>query len=467
MTSRLFTILKYKLINRKDPELVAILAHSDLRAEADRDLARRSIVGVFSYFIIWLIIYYTSELEQASSALLEFLGFMLAAAGVGRLYLALNFHRLYAFNPRTWRWLFVTATILTAAIWGGFCVLALNYSELGATSVMVLLSTAGIAAGGVVSLAPAAWLGGVFVVILLFPVIPFALLSSKVAEKGIALLFLTFFVFMFILWRRLYNEYWHALAARGELVLAKEAAEAANLAKSQFIANVSHELRTPLTAIIGALGMIESYPPNGMPEQTMKLVDMAYQNGKRLSVLINDILDFEKLNANRMEFHNQPMILTPFLMRALELNHSYAETYQVSFRLEQPLPDVEIVADENRLMQVMTNLLSNAAKHSPAGEQVLISAKASQGLARIAVRDRGAGVPEAFREHVFEKFTQAKSTSVRGRNGTGLGLAISKSIIEKMGGTIGFDSVAGQGATFYFDLPLAGTRRPPSESSTT
>jgi len=139
---------KFKLFDRKDPELAAILSRGDLRAEADRDLARRSVTGVFSYFLVWLIIYFSSDLEQASSALLEFLGFMLAAAGVGRLYLALNFHRLYATRPRTWRWLFGLGTIVSAAIWGGVCVLALNYDGLGATSVMVLLSTAGIAAGG-------------------------------------------------------------------------------------------------------------------------------------------------------------------------------------------------------------------------------------------------------------------------------------------------------------------------------
>lgn len=448
-------MLKFRPLNDQVTDTSPLLLREDLRMEACYDLAQRSITGVSGYLLLWLIIYYASELEQANHALLELLGFLLAAVGVGRLYLALNFKRLYAANPQRWRWMFATGAILLAAIWGGVCVLALNYDGLGATSVMVLLSTAGIASWGIVSLAPATWLGGIFIMFLLFPIVPFALLSGNVPEKGIALLFLTFFIFMIFLWRRLHTEYWRALAGRVELVRAKEAAEAANQAKGEFIANVSHELRTPLTAIIGALGMIESYPPQGMPAQAMTLVDMAFQNGKRLSLLINDILDFEKLNAHRMEFNCQPLALTPFLQRAIELNRSYAESYRVSFVLDLPSSDVEVFADEQRLMQVMTNLLSNAAKHSHAEGKVSISAVRNGDQARISVSDHGSGIPEAFKGHVFERFTQAESSSTRKKNGTGLGLAISKAIVENMGGAIGFESVVEQGTAFFFDIPLA------------
>lgn len=434
-------------------ELALPTSRAELRAEADRDLAHRSLTGVLSYFLLWLIIYYASELEQANDTLLEFLGFLLAAAGVGRLYLALNFNKLYSVRPRLWRALFATGAIASAAVWGGVAALAMNYDGLGITSVMVMLPTAGIAAGGIVSLAPAPWVGGVFLVTILLPSIVVALLSGNVAERGVSLLFITFVAVMMALWWRLHVEYWRALVGRKELVIAKEVAEEATLAKGQFIASVSHELRTPLTAIIGSLGMIEEYPPEGMPEQAMTLVSMAYRNGKRLSLLINDILDFEKLNANRMEFNSKSIALTPFMEQAIELNQSYAESRQVTFELLESPDDAVVFADENRLMQVMTNLLSNAAKHSPAGDKVLIAARLGEGKVRVAVTDHGAGVPENFKGHIFEKFAQAENSSTKKANGTGLGLAISKAIIEKMGGTIGFDSVAGQGATFYFELP--------------
>ena len=432
-----------------------LLSRPEFRAEADRDLARRSIVGVFSYFVLWLIIYFTRQLE-INRVLMEFLGFLLAAVAIGRLYLALRFDELYSAGKQRWRFLFALGTLMSAITWGGVCALALYFDNLGSTSVMVLLATAGIASGGIVTLAPAGWLGGIFLFSLLLPVVPFALAIGPTPERAIVLLVTAFFLFMLFMWRRLHIEYWHALAGRAELVRAKEAAEAANLAKGQFIANVSHELRTPLTAIVGALGLVESGSRENMPEQTVKLFEMAYQNGKQLSTLINDILDFEKLNAGAMSFNCRPMALMPSIGKALELNQSYAERYRVAFVLENTVPDeTRVIADGQRLLQVMANLLSNAAKHSPAGENVFISLQKTNGSVRVAIRDRGPGIPESFREHIFEKFAQAKSTSTNKDSGTGLGLAISRAIIEGMGGTIGFDSKPGQGATFYFDLPLA------------
>jgi signal transduction histidine kinase len=320
---------------------------------------------------------------------------------------------------------------------------------------MVLLPSAGIAAGGIVTLAPAPILGILFLATLTLPSIAVAFLGDSAAEHGVALLFLTFLIVLSVMWRQLHVEYWKALSIRSELERAKEAAEEATLAKGQFIASVSHELRTPLTSVIGALGMIEEYPPEGMPAEAMVLIDMAYRNGKRLSTLVNDILDFEKLDAHQMEFNFRPTELLSFLTHALDLNQIYAERHHVSFELEPPPHGTIIMTDENRLMQVMTNLLSNAAKHSPAGKKVLISVKNNAGMMRISVTDHGAGVPEDFRPHVFERFAQAESSNTRKAQGTGLGLAISKAIVEQMGGQIGFDSVVGQGTTFYFDLPLA------------
>ncbi len=447
-------MMKLEPFKHRNLDMDDLLSRPDLRAEADRDLARRSIAGLFSYFILWLIIYFTRQ-HEINRILMEFLGFILAAVTVGRLYLALRFDELYATGIRRWRFLFSSGTILSALAWGGVCVLTLYINELGPASVVVLLATAGIAAGGIVTMAPTVWLGGIFLVCLLLPITPFTLTTGDAQERAVTLLIIVFLFSMLFMWRRLHIEYWQALASRAELVRAKEAAEAANLAKGQYIANASHELRTPLTAILGALDLVENGMSGSVPPHLRKLVEMAYQNGKNLSALINDVLDLEKLDIGRMSFNCRPMALMPCIRSALDLNQSYAERYRVALAFENTLPEEnQVIADGQRVLQVMANLLSNAVKHSPADKIVLVSFQKMNGCLRVAVKDRGPGVPEAFREHIFDKFAQAGNSSTNKEHGTGLGLAISKAIIEGMGGTIGFDSVAGQGATFYFDLPL-------------
>lgn len=223
--------------------------------------------------------------------------------------------------------------------------------------------------------------------------------------------------------------------------------------KNEFIATVSHELRSPLTSIIGALSLIKEDSAKLSGESAVFL-DMAYENSERLASLINDFLDLEKVGSGQMEFRIESIGIAPFLEKAVNINAAYAEKFDVRFELQRPLPDAKVRADTNRLLQVMTNLMSNAAKFSPKGAVVGIAAELRNASLRVSVRDRGPGVPPEFYSRIFEKFAQADSANTRQKGGTGLGLSISKVIVEKMGGRIGFDSAPGQGATFYFDLPL-------------
>ena len=224
--------------------------------------------------------------------------------------------------------------------------------------------------------------------------------------------------------------------------------------KSEFIATVSHELRTPLTAVVGALGLLKEVASGRLPAEAETFLGMARQNSDRLVALINNVLDIEKIESGHMEFRLDAVRVNALLERAVSLNAPYAEKFGVRFELA-PAPDGVVVSgDEDRLLQVLTNLMSNAVKYSPAGNAVTVSAAARDGLVRIAVADRGPGVPEAFRERIFSKFAQADGSDTRRKGGTGLGLSISKAIIEKLGGTMGYESVSGKGATFYFELPL-------------
>lgn len=225
--------------------------------------------------------------------------------------------------------------------------------------------------------------------------------------------------------------------------------------KSEFVSVVSHELRTPLTSIRGSLGLLLMMKNAQLPAQTEELLHIAHRNSERLLLLINDLLDMEKIASGKMVFDLGPQPITPIIEQAIANNRAYADQYGVTYRLARTANSARVNVDGDRLTQVLNNLLSNATKFSPRGDQVDIAIDRQDGQIRVSVSDHGPGIPEEFRERIFQKFSQADSSDTRQKGGTGLGLAISKSIIDKLGGKIGFDSSVGAGTTFYFLLPEA------------
>lgn len=223
--------------------------------------------------------------------------------------------------------------------------------------------------------------------------------------------------------------------------------------KSEFISTVSHELRTPLTAIRGSLGLIGSGKMGDISEQIQKLVGIAINNCERLMRLINDILDIEKIESGKIELAIRPVELVPLLEQAITLNLAYGEQFKVTFALKERLPDAWVRADSDKILQVMTNLLSNAAKFSPPGDSVEIKVTREAAELKVSISDHGTGIPDEFKKRIFSKFAQADSSDSRQKNGTGLGLSIVRALIESMGGRVGFDSEIGKGTTFYFTLP--------------
>jgi signal transduction histidine kinase len=226
-------------------------------------------------------------------------------------------------------------------------------------------------------------------------------------------------------------------------------------AKSELVAVVSHELRTPLTALMGAVGLVAGTAADRLDAQSRQLLQIALGNGQRLRQLVDDLLDFDRLVAGRLRFHVQPQPLRPLLESALGANQTFGAGRGVRLRLREPVPEASVSVDGPRLLQVLGNLLSNAVKFSPAGETVEVSAQAGDGELSIEVVDHGPGVPEQFRAHLFERFTQADASDTRALGGSGLGLAIAKEMIERMGGRIGYQPADGGGACFRIVLPRA------------
>jgi PAS domain S-box-containing protein len=222
--------------------------------------------------------------------------------------------------------------------------------------------------------------------------------------------------------------------------------------KREFVSTVSHELRTPLTSISGSLGLLVGGAAGILPDRAARLVSIAQSNSDRLLRLINDILDIEKIESEAAPFSKTSVDLRALAERAMEALRGYTESFSVDLRLA-PGDSSLVIGDEDRLMQVLTNLISNAIKFSPTGGHVEMRLTRREEKICFSIRDYGPGVPLEFRGRIFGKFAQADATDTRQRGGTGLGLAIAREIVKKHDGSIWFDSTPGQGATFHIELP--------------
>ena len=238
-----------------------------------------------------------------------------------------------------------------------------------------------------------------------------------------------------------------------ELVMARNEAESASKLKSQLITTMSHELRTPLTSIVGSLRLLASGTVELSSEGATNLLNIASRNSDHLAVLVNDILDLERLQSGTMEMTMQPLDLAWLVQEAVTLNAGYGEEHGVTILASDMVDNVEVMGDEARLFQVMANLISNAAKFSSKGGKVTISLIPTATSARVSVADNGVGIPGEIRNKIFDEFVRGNNVDHRNTNGIGLGLSITKSIIERHDGLISFDTQTGVGTTFYFTLP--------------
>ena len=223
--------------------------------------------------------------------------------------------------------------------------------------------------------------------------------------------------------------------------------------KNQFMSSVSHELRTPLTSVVGSLGLLAEGVGGDLSESGKALLNIARNNVARLARLISDILDIEDIHSGRLKLDCRATDLVMLAERAVDGSRSLASAAGVNLILHRDIAQAPVYGDAERLVQSLNRLLSNALKFSPRGTAVEVSVARHQAGFRVAVADQGPGIPDDFRERLFQPFSQAQSTESGFRGGAGLGLSIARAIIQQHSGTIGYESMPERGACFYFDLP--------------
>lgn len=245
------------------------------------------------------------------------------------------------------------------------------------------------------------------------------------------------------------------------LKLAKRDADKANLSKSEFLASMSHELRTPLNAVLGFAQMLQYSPKDELTSVQMEYVESILEGGNHLLVLVNEILDLAKIESDQVSLQLEDLNPETVIAECVALTKPLIDMKNINFvQKVKPKSSVVLHTDRQRLKQIILNLLSNAVKYNVDGGQVVVDSQTTpDDFLCISVQDTGVGIAQSHFESVFEMFNRGGADPMVAQEGTGIGLAVTRRLIERMGGEIGFDSVEGEGSTFWFKVPLKFNRK--------